>query len=117
MYYKAKNKALANGQEYHLAAILFRKRQIIRIGTNSNKTHPRFTRTYADGSCRSHLHAEMDVLRFSKPGDSILVLRFSLSGDLTMAKPCHLCEKLLVESRIKKVTYSDWNGELITVKI
>lgn len=111
MYYKAKEKALDNGQVYHLAAVLFRGKRVVRIGTNSEKTHPRFTRTYADGSCRSHLHAEMDVLRFAKPGDRIFVLRFSAEGELTMAKPCTHCQHHLCESGINEVIFSNWKGE------
>lgn len=117
MYYKAKQKALNNGQIYHLAAVLFRGKQVVRIGTNSDKTHPRFTRVYPDGSCRSHLHAEMDVLRFAQPGDRIYVLRFSAEGDLTMAKPCKYCQHFLYESGIDHVVYSNWNGDFETMKI
>ena len=38
MYYKAKNLAMNNGRTYHLAAILKRGKNIIRIGENTNKT-------------------------------------------------------------------------------
>lgn len=115
-YKRAKEVALNNGQIYHLAAILFRKKEVVRIGTNSNKTHPRFYRVYPDGSCRSHLHAEMDVLRFAQPGDKIIVVRFSAEGLLTMAKPCSLCQKHLADSGIDHVTYSNWDGELKRMK-
>lgn len=113
MYYKAKQKALDNGQVFHLAAVLLRGKHVVKIGTNSDKTHPRFKRTYKDGSCRSHLHAEMDVLRFAKPGDEIYVFRFSAEGDLTMAKPCRFCEKFIRDTKIKRVYYSDWSGNIV----
>lgn len=116
MYYKAKEKALSNGQVYHLAAVLFRGKQVVRIGTNSEKTHPRFTRTYKDGSSRSHLHAEMDVLRFARPGDRIYVLRFSSKGELTMAKPCPFCQQHLLDSEIHEVHYSNWSGKMVKMK-
>ena len=42
VYYKALNKALSNGRDYHVAAILKRSGKVIRIGENTSKTHPRF---------------------------------------------------------------------------
>ena len=104
MYYRAKNLAINNGRDYHLAAILRRNGKVVRIGENTNKTHPRFKRQYKDGTWASHMHAEMNVLRFAKPGDEIEVIRFSKkSGAVTMAKPCHLCMTEMIRSKIKKV--------------
>ena len=67
---------------------------------------------YDDGTWASHMHAEMNVLRFAQPGDSIEVLRFSKCGDhLRMAKPCHLCRAEIMKAGIKKVRYTNWEGE------
>ena len=49
---------------------------LTRIGENTNKTHPRFKRQYPDGTWASHMHAEMNVLRFARPGDELEVIRF-----------------------------------------
>ena len=76
MYYRAKNLALGNGRTYHIAAILRRNGRVVKIGENTSKTHPRFKRQYEDGTWASHMHAEMNVIRFAKPGDSIQVMRF-----------------------------------------
>ena len=92
MYYRARDLALANGRTYHVAAILRRKGGVGKIGENTDKTHPRFKRQYSDGSWASHMHAEMNVLRFAKPGDEIEVIRFKkCNHKWTMAKPCSLC--------------------------
>ena len=117
VYYQAKELALNNGRTYHIAAILKRKGKTIKIGENTNKTHPRFKRQYNDGSWASHMHAEMNVLRFAEPGDEIEVMRFSKCGNhLTMAKPCQHCEKEIVKSGIKSVKYTNWNGEWEIIK-
>ena len=111
MYYEARNLALNNGRTYHLAAILRRKGRVVKIGENTNKTHPRFKRQYADGSWASHMHAEMNVLRFAQPGDEIEVLRFSkCNHQRTMAKPCSLCLKAIKDAGIKRVRYTNWEG-------
>ena len=112
MYYQAKNLAVSNGRTYHLAAILRRNGRVVKIGENTSKTHPRFKRQYADGSWASHMHAEMNVLRFAQPGDVIEVMRFSkCTHDMTMAKPCTLCMSHMISSGIKKVRYTNWDGE------
>jgi tRNA(Arg) A34 adenosine deaminase TadA len=112
VYYRAKNLALGNGRTYHVAAILKRKGRIVKIGENTSKTHPRFKRQYPDGTWASHMHAEMNVLRFAQPGDDIEVMRFSKCGHhMTMAKPCPLCMVELRKSGVRKVRYTNWNGE------
>jgi len=64
------------------------------------------------------MHAEMDVLRFSQPGDEIEVVRYQkcLHG-LTMAKPCCHCMQHMAESGINKVRYTNWSGEWEEIKI
>lgn len=116
MYYRAREIAINNGMEYHLAAILRRGKSIVKIGTNNSKTSPRFIRTYPDGTTGSHLHAEMDVLRFSKPGDVIEVIRWNKTG-MTMAKPCSYCQQFLKDAGIKHVIYTDWDGTKVKMKI
>lgn len=118
MYYEARYKAINNGRNYHLAAILRRNGKVIRIGENTNKTHPRFKREYPDGTWASHMHAEMNVLRFAQPGDELEVLRFeSFSHKRTMAKPCCFCMNEIKKAGIKKVRYTNWNGDWEEVTI
>jgi deoxycytidylate deaminase len=44
-------------------------------------------------------------------------LRFTKSGRLASAKPCPDCWKLLVQSGIKTVIYSDSSGQLIKERL
>ena len=118
MYYRARKLAMTNGRQYHLAAILKRKGKVVRIGENTNKTHPRFTRTYDDGTIASHMHAEMNVLRFAQPGDELEVMRFLRGGfDYAMAKPCSICMKFIQEAGIKRVKYTTPTGEWAEVPL
>ena len=110
MYYEARERALNNGMVYHLAAILKRGKIVVKVGENTFKTHPRFKRIYPDGTTGSHMHAEMNVLRFAKPGDTIEVLRFLKTGGRAMAKPCGHCMKHIRAAGIKKVRYTNSDG-------
>ena len=118
MYYQAKKKAVSNGRTYHLAAILRRNGKVVCVGENTCKTHPRFKRQYPDGTWASHMHAEMNVLRFSKPGDEIEVLRFKKCDHArTMARPCKLCMKEMRKAGIKRVRYTNWDGEWEVIEV
>ena len=103
---------MSNGRTYHLAAILKRRGRVVKIGENTDKTHPRFKRMYSDGSFASHMHAEMNVLRFAQKGDTIEVMRFTVCEEHpTMAKPCPLCERHMRDAGISKVRYTNWDGQ------
>lgn len=118
MYYRAKELALNNGRTYHVAAILKRKGRVVRVGENTDKTHPKFKRQYKDGTWGSHMHAEMNVLRFAQPGDEIEVMRFTKCGHhMTMAKPCPLCEEQMRLAGIRKVKYTNWSGEWEEIRV
>tara|TARA_A100001515_G_scaffold55321_2_gene43689 strand:- start:1859 stop:2215 length:357 start_codon:yes stop_codon:yes gene_type:complete len=117
VYYEARERALNNGRVYHLVAILKRGRKVVKIGENTCKTHPRFKRTYPDGTTGSHMHAEMNVLRFAKPGDTIEVMRFLKTGGMAMAKPCEHCMKHIRRAGIKKVRYTNEEGDWETMRI
>ena len=54
----------------------------------------------------------MDVIRFSKPGDTLMVIRYLADGTPSMAKPCVYCQKFIKESGISKVEYTDWEGNI-----
>lgn len=112
MYYRAKDLALSNGRTYHIAAILRRNGRVVKIGENTSKTHPRFKRQYKDGSWASHMHAEMNVLRFAEPGDELEVMRFKkCNHEFSMAKPCDLCIDQIKKAGIRKVRYTNWEGQ------
>ena len=118
VYYKAQKLALNNGRDYHLAAILRRNGRVIRIGENTSKTHPKFKRQYPDGTWGSHMHAEMNVLRFAQPGDELEVIRFrKCNHEWTMAKPCLLCMNEMKKFGISKVRYTNWDGQWEEIKI
>ena len=118
VYYEAREKALRNGRCYHLAAILRRKGRVIRIGINSDKTHPRFKRRYDDGTWAAHMHAEMDVLRFAEPGDELEVMRWRKSDNtFAMAKPCRHCIPHILDAGISRVMYTTDAGDWKELRI
>ena len=108
----AENTSPDPGQYFHVVAILKRNNTIIKIGTNVGKTNPRMGRRFKDNKVNYTLHAEMNVLRFARPGDVIYVYRFLKNGTPSMAKPCAHCHALIKKTGISKVYYTDWDGQM-----
>ena len=74
------------------------------------------------------IHAErnaIDKLPFQKKISDInlLVIRFSKNGKICMSKPCHNCINFMLKYpskkgyNIKKVYYSDENGDIIKTNL
>ena len=113
MYYltKAREVALNNSHEYHLAAWAKKGSSVI-FGTNSDRSSTKFKRIHPDGTEGFHLHAEMDLIRQFKPGEvsAIRVARFAKNGTPTMSKPCLYCQRFLRKHGVRKVHYTEWDG-------
>lgn len=109
-YGVAKEMALNNGQQYHLAALLWRRGKLLRIGINSDKTDPSFTRYFTDGEAACCTHAEMDALTVARPGDYLEVMRWKTNGKLAMACPCEYCQIRIRRLDIN-VRYTDEQGK------
>lgn len=120
VYYpiELKDKALNNSHIFHLTAWAKIGKSYV-YGVNSDRCSTRFARRYADGNMGYHLHAEMDLLKKIKGTNitEINVVRFSKRGVPTMAKPCKHCQRFLKENGVRKVHYTNWNGEWETMKL
>ena len=110
---RARDMALSNGEKYHVACIIYRRRKPVYIGVNSSKKELRFIRRVADGSLVSSLHAEMDALRYTQQGDKLEIIRFLKDGSMTMAKPCVYCQRHIEKSGVTRVTYTNWYGDFV----
>lgn len=120
----ARQKALTNrpkswrGHFFHVVALVFRGKSIVKVGTNSYKTSPKFRRHYAKaGKTDYHAHAEMSVLSALQPGDRLVVIRFLQNGEATMSKPCPVCQKLLQERGVQEVLHTDWDGTFTRMRL
>ena len=80
-----------NGHPLHLAAGLYRRGRLVTIGVNGRNGKP-FRRWYVNGEAFCS-HAETAALLSARRGDHLDVARFTLDGQVRMAKPCRRCEK------------------------
>ena len=47
---------------------------------------------------------------------SILVVKLTKTGLLTMAKPCNICTNLIKDFKLKYIFYTDKNSNIIKLK-
>jgi len=99
-----------NGLPFHIAALLYRNGKLISIQANGNSYDRRFFRIYKDGRAFC-AHAEMAALTSSRPGDKLVVIRWTKDGQLAMAKPCRWCQKHIKRARLLNVRYTNINGQ------
>lgn len=104
MYYDAaREMALNNGEDFHLAALLWRRGKLIRIGINGRESKL-FQRYYSKDNNHQHAfcaHAEMDALTMAQPGDYLEVLRWTKDGNLANSHPCRFCRKWIRRTRVQ----------------
>jgi len=103
-------------KNYHIVAYAVLGKSFF-IGTNRRKTHPEALRVFPNGNDSSWLHAEIDVVmkvpRDSRASVKLFVVRFLKNGDITMAKPCPMCQDYLNKQgvNLNNVWYTDWCGK------
>lgn len=97
------------------------KRRIVEIPADRNYKHVAFV--IKGGAIKAvglnfTRHAEVAALLTLFPseriGVKIVSLRIRRDGSFAMAKPCKACEAYMRLSGVKKVTYSDASGKLVT---
>ena len=92
-------------------AVLAKGKRVIGVGHNQYKTHTK----YGSGHW-GWLHAEAvairDVIRkgINPAGATIYITRL---GDNRMSKPCPFCQAMIEEHGIRKVIYTDEQGNVI----
>jgi tRNA(Arg) A34 adenosine deaminase TadA len=107
--------ALQSEEDFKVGAVLYKGGSIIRFEPNSN-SYLGYRKKYFKHD-RPTRHAELSTIH-KVPRDilascSILVVRVNKKGEVTCAKPCPACYRALVESGIKNIYYSDYNGDIL----
>lgn len=88
------------------------------VGWNSSKTAPQYGRSTPDGQRKHGRHAEQHALQLAERRGGkvkeVIVLRWTKTGELKMARPCVACQEALRQAGIKPrlVWYSTDDGRL-----
>lgn len=103
---------------FKIGVIIFKGNVILSRGYNkishNRKLHPKFMKWLGS------IHAEQDAIlnaNTSLKGASILVIRINNIYNLKNSKPCRYCMKYLQYVGIKKIYYSDKDGDIVMMKL
>ena len=113
----AYNAALESDHTMMVGAVLFKGGSVIRTACNNTKVKTSLLKYNQFGT----RHAEMNVIN-NIPEDvlrdlSLMVVRVNRKGELTCAKPCSSCFKALLDVGVNKVYYTDYNGEMVRLRM
>lgn len=109
-----KLKEFSNHPTHKMSCVIARKNQVISIGYNKYRTHPKSKHPYR------MIHCELDALLGNKfvdlKGTTAYIYRETQDGIPALSKPCIFCLEALKIAGIKKVCYSN-QGKFIMEKI
>lgn len=95
---------------YRLGCVIFRKKQIISVGYNQVKTHPKSPHPFH--SIHAEFHAILGVSPADLKNSSAFVYMEKKNGIIGRARPCPCCAKMLAQLGISKVYFTDSDGSI-----
>jgi len=101
-----------HGMEYSHGAVALKSNKVVGLGVNTMRTSW-LQRVYANKvgmPSKTCEHAEVAAIRHAKELDTLVVVRVSARGELVSSKPCSICRKLLEDSGVKHLYYSQDGG-------
>ena len=102
-------------------AVLFKGGSVLNVSHNRNQFNAFGMRFNGGNTLKATLHAELScVLNLDKSitqGASIMVVRIRSNGDYALSKPCEMCHGSLLFTGVKKVYYSNNEGELEVMRL
>lgn len=117
-----KDSIIVDDNKYVVGAFAFDNRgRLLSKGTNSFvKTHPR-QKKYADCvglKYKIYLHAEVSaIIKANAKIDTLIVARIlQHTNETALAKPCPVCCEAIRQAGIKKVYFTNKNGELVLLE-
>ncbi len=105
---------------FKIGAVIFKGNRIISYGHNKKgicgKIHPKYRSKY--DSAHAEQQAIINCKNWEKlKGTSILILRVTRSGFLSMSYPCENCMETIKYVGIKEIYYSNHNSEILKENI
>lgn len=100
-----------------IGSIIVKKKEILSVGINQEKTHPmqmRYNKFNSYNVKNAFLHAEIDAIRKVSiddlEGSSIYIYRKDLIGNIAMCRPCRACMRAIKDLGIKNIYYTTYDG-------
>lgn len=109
--------ALQSEHLMKVGAVLFKGGSIFRIACNSTKPSSMSLKYNEHGTRHAEVNVINNVPDEVLKGLSLLVVRVGRTGTLTCAKPCSTCFKVLLDKGIKRVYYTNYEGQVVKLSL
>ena len=112
---QAVEEAKKSNYKFRVGAVMFSGSKIINKAYN-DPNYIGYLRKHSRFPTR---HAEIMLFHNTFPDCSVdvLVVRVSKKDKLTMARPCKTCMKYLIEKRVRRVYFTNYDGEIEKIKL
>lgn len=105
---------------HRIGCVCFRGKRILSLGFNQIRSSEGIPIRYKRHA--ESLHAEQHAIMRIKNkellhGASILVIRVTYGGRLSMARPCNNCLNTILHFKFKEMYFSGENGEIVWEKL
>jgi pyrimidine deaminase RibD-like protein len=100
----------SNHHTYKLGCVIFNKKEIIGLGFNQLKTHPKSPHPFH--SIHAEFHAIMGVSPSDLRNAKVFVYMENVKGKIGKGKPCPCCTKMLEQLGLSKVFYTNGEGKI-----
>lgn len=96
--------------EYQLCAVIAKGGKVLSTGYNHRGWHG-LSERYKSTAHLSTIHAEVDAILLGRKkirfeGAKIFIVRIRTDGSVGLAKPCKMCQQVLLSYGIKKAYYT-----------
>lgn len=112
--------AQSEHKQFRHGAVLFRNSRILNCSSNQIR-YTKFARRFVSGLDFANVHAEIGAIlnqsRENLVGSDILVVRTNKSGEFANSKPCPMCASAMKHVGIRRVWFSNENGEIVCEKL
>jgi deoxycytidylate deaminase len=102
---------LGRHSKHRVGAVIIDKNRVISTGFNDqSKTHPMVRAIDPFKTLHAEIHALIRSGEYELRGATVIVYRELKTGEMAMARPCSICQKLLKERGVTRMIYSSPTG-------
>ena len=103
---QARKRARQSNYNFRHGAVIVKGGRVLASGFNIANT-------------RKYIHAEIAAIANSPQtaNCTLVVVRILKNGTLSMSRPCEKCWNAINKAGISKVIFSNWGGEITTVRV
>ena len=107
--------------KFRHGAVLVKGSSVRSVSCNKHRHCSFGARFRKEGHGEATLHAELGAIlgieRSTTQGSTVYVARINKEGEARISKPCPMCESAMRHVGVKRVIYTDANGQIESMRL